>query len=63
MVAIHAEMNSSKVTNRFPACAGARERRRAFALACQDWTERRSHPGGALGAELCRHLFDLGWIA
>lgn len=25
--------------------------------------ERRSHPGGALGAELCRHLFDLGWIA
>ena len=42
---------------------GARERRRAFALACQDWTERRSHLAGALGAELCDRLFELGWIA
>ena len=39
----------------------ARARRRAFALACQDWTERRSHLAGALGAELCNRLFDLGW--
>jgi DNA-binding transcriptional ArsR family regulator len=38
-------------------------RRRAFALACQDWTERRSHLAGALGAELCDRLFELGWIA
>jgi DNA-binding transcriptional ArsR family regulator len=41
----------------------AGERRRAFALACQDWTERRSHLAGALGAELCDRLFELGWIA
>jgi hypothetical protein len=40
----------------------ARERRRAFALACQDWTERRSHLAGALGAELCDRLFELGWV-
>jgi len=39
----------------------ARERRRAFALACLDWTERRSHLAGALGAELCDRLFELGW--
>jgi DNA-binding transcriptional ArsR family regulator len=41
---------------------GARERRRAFALACQDWTERRSHLAGALGAELCDRLLELGWV-
>jgi DNA-binding transcriptional ArsR family regulator len=40
----------------------ARERRRAFALACLDWTERRSHLAGALGAELCDRLFELGWV-
>lgn len=42
--------------------ATARERRRAFALACLDWTERRSHLAGALGAELCDRLFELGWV-
>ena len=40
----------------------ARERRRAFALACQDWTERRSHLAGALGAELWDRLLELGWV-
>ncbi|HJS26584.1 MAG TPA: transcriptional regulator, partial [Actinomycetota bacterium] len=40
----------------------ARERRRVFALACQDWTERRSHLAGALGAELCDRLFEIGWV-
>jgi DNA-binding transcriptional ArsR family regulator len=40
----------------------ARERRRAFAPACQDWTERRSHLAGALGAEVCARFVELGWI-
>lgn len=40
----------------------ALERRRAFALACLDWSERRSHLAGALGAELCDRLFELGWV-
>jgi len=40
----------------------AREQRRAFALACLDWTERRSHLAGALGAGLCDRLFELGWV-
>jgi len=35
-------------------------RRRAFA--CLDWTERRPHLGGALGAALLRRVVDEGWI-
>nr|BFE77662.1 hypothetical protein GCM10020093_002630 [Planobispora longispora] len=30
---------------------------------CLDWTERRSHLAGAVGAAMCRHAFDAGWIA
>jgi len=40
----------------------ARKLRRGFTLACQDWTERRFHLGGALGAALCARLLDLHWI-
>jgi DNA-binding transcriptional ArsR family regulator len=29
---------------------------------CLDWTERRHHLGGRLGAALCRTLFDRGWV-
>ena len=32
--------------------AQARQRRRRFACSCLDWSERRSHLGGALGAAL-----------
>ena len=41
---------------------GARRRRRRFALACLDWTERRSHLGGALGAAICDRFVELGWV-
>jgi DNA-binding transcriptional ArsR family regulator len=41
---------------------GARERKRRFALPCLDWTERRLHLGGALGAALCERIFELGWV-
>ena len=37
--------------------------RRIFARACPDWTERRPHLAGALGARLLHRLFTLGWIA
>jgi DNA-binding transcriptional ArsR family regulator len=37
--------------------------RRAFARQCLDWTERRPHIAGALGAALYSRLIDLGWIA
>lgn len=36
--------------------------RRAFALACLDWSERRYHLAGALGAALAEHFFQLAWI-
>ncbi|MNT66544.1 hypothetical protein D3C72_2046160 [compost metagenome] len=42
--------------------AQARQRRRRFACACLDWSERRSHLGGALGAALLDALEQRGWI-
>ena len=41
------------------AAAGAR--RRHFCRSCLDWTERRPHIGGAIGAALANRCFDLGW--
>ena len=37
--------------------------RRCFCRPCLDWSERRPHIAGALGAALARRCFDLGWIA
>lgn len=42
--------------------AAARARRRAFAPACLDWSERVPHIAGALGAALLTLLLDRGWI-
>ncbi len=36
--------------------------RRHFAKPCLDWSERRHHLGGALGAAISRRLFELAWI-
>jgi hypothetical protein len=42
---------------------GALERtRRRFAGACLDWTERKPHLNGALGAAITARLLGLGWI-
>jgi len=38
-------------------------RKRRFAPRCLDWSERRFHMAGALGAALTRRYFDLGWLA
>jgi DNA-binding transcriptional ArsR family regulator len=40
-----------------------RRERRRFAFACPDWTERRPHLGGALGAAIWAQLVERGWIA
>ena len=37
--------------------------RRALATQCLDWTERRSHIGGALGAGLLSAMLKKGWLA
>jgi DNA-binding transcriptional ArsR family regulator len=36
--------------------------RRSFARACLDWSERRPHIAGALGATLAARFLELGWI-
>lgn len=41
----------------------ARRRRRRLALACLDWSERRPHLGGALGAALLTLALDRRWVA
>jgi DNA-binding transcriptional ArsR family regulator len=40
-----------------------RRERRQFATACGDWTERRPHLGGALGAALWARSLERGWVA
>ena len=42
--------------------AAARASRRSFARACLDWSERRPHVAGALGAALADALMARGWI-
>jgi DNA-binding transcriptional ArsR family regulator len=42
--------------------AGAAAERRQFARACLDWSERRDHLAGALGAALLSRLLELRWI-
>lgn len=41
---------------------GLRSKRRQFACTCLDWSERRDHLGGALGAALAEHFTQQGWI-
>ena len=41
----------------------ARTRRRRFAYACLDWSERRPHVGGALGAALLNLVLSREWVA
>jgi len=41
---------------------GLRGKRRQFACTCLDWSERRDHLGGALGAALAAHFTRQGWI-
>jgi len=41
----------------------ARSAKRVFCRPCLDWSERRYHIAGTIGARLCRAAFDKGWIA
>jgi hypothetical protein len=36
--------------------------RRPLCRTCLDWSERRPHFAGRLGAALCRRSFELGWV-
>jgi DNA-binding transcriptional ArsR family regulator len=37
--------------------------RRVFCKPCLDWSERRYHVAGRVGAEICRRCLELGWFA
>jgi len=37
--------------------------RRIFCRPCLDWSERRYHVAGRVGAQMCRRCFELGWLA
>ena len=43
--------------------AAARRKRRAFARSCIDWSERRPHVAGAIGAALAEGCFARGWVS
>jgi hypothetical protein len=53
-------------TTRFPefgiALPTRRSARRRFCRLCLDWTERRPHIAGAIGAAITKRCFDLGWM-
>jgi DNA-binding transcriptional ArsR family regulator len=40
----------------------AKEGRRTFCRPCLDWSERRLHLAGAVGAMLAARCFELGWV-
>jgi DNA-binding transcriptional ArsR family regulator len=42
--------------------SGAQAKRRVFCRPCLDWTERRPHIGGTVGAAFAQRCFDLKWI-
>ncbi|MGH9733794.1 MAG: ArsR/SmtB family transcription factor [Candidatus Acidiferrales bacterium] len=58
---------TSKGTKRFQELGidieATRALRRRFAFACLDWSERRPHLGGALGAAVLKLAFGRKWIA
>ncbi|HUB62276.1 MAG TPA: winged helix-turn-helix domain-containing protein [Puia sp.] len=43
-------------------CGEVREQRRVFAKPCLDWTERRHHLAGALGAALLKKMLEAHWL-
>jgi DNA-binding transcriptional ArsR family regulator len=43
-------------------CGEVRQQRRAFAKPCLDWTERRHHLAGALGAALLEKMLAAHWL-
>jgi DNA-binding transcriptional ArsR family regulator len=42
--------------------SAAQTKRRVFCRPCLDWTERRPHIGGAVGAAIANRCFELKWI-
>ena len=47
---------------RFSADLRQADRRRIYCRPCLDWSERRYHVAGQVGAEICRCCFERGWV-
>src|SRR5260221_526069 len=45
-----------------PGSAGARRPTRIFCRPCLDWSERRVHVAGLVGAAICSHVVQAGWV-
>jgi DNA-binding transcriptional ArsR family regulator len=53
----------TRFLTRFGADVASRSRsRRIFCRPCLDWSERRYHLAGLVGAEICRRCLELGWF-
>ncbi len=53
--------NGARFLAKFGIDLSAGTKRRHLCRWCLDWTERRPHIGGAVGAALATRCFDLGW--
>jgi len=59
------QVNSTDWDTRPPlgvTCGDVTNRRRPLVRGCVDWTDRRHHLAGSLGAALTDRMFELGWI-
>jgi DNA-binding transcriptional ArsR family regulator len=53
----------TRFLTRFGADVASRSRsRRIFCRPCLDWSERRYHLAGLVGAQICRRCLELGWF-
>lgn len=52
----------AKIGVELPAGINRRLVSRPVCRLCLDWSERRPHLAGRLGAALCRHSFNAGWV-
>jgi DNA-binding transcriptional ArsR family regulator len=52
-----------KLLRAFGADLSDKPGRRIFCRPCLDWSERRYHVAGRVGAEICRCCLDRGWVA
>jgi DNA-binding transcriptional ArsR family regulator len=52
-----------RLLQRFGAAAAPKTSRRIYCRPCLDWSERRYHVAGFVGAEICRCCLERGWLA
>jgi len=51
-----------ELLRKFGTDLSAKPGRRIFCRPCLDWSERRYHLAGRVGAAICRHCLDIGWL-